>query len=633
MELTAYIDNLEEGMLALESGADSVCAKINLDYSHFTLEEISSLSLYAHRHNKKIFVSLDFMVREEKWPKVIDIIIALNEIKPDALIIQDLGVYYLLRHKFPHFTLYASRLMNIHNVLGVRQLKKMGFKRVALACELSLREIEEIKKQVSTELEVLVHGRLHFSQQGLCLFSSFLCGKSNMEGHCQRPCDLPYEINGEIGYFFHCRPLCAISLIPQLRLIGIDAVSIEVKRDIDKVVKAYRTVIDKKEAISAIKYARSLLKGNFTTGFFISPKFKDIISVKGPEGEVYLGQVQKREGENIYFFPKEEVKVGDLVLARDNALNEIVWQIKNINKDRQFLSINAPQGVQVGCLLFRLKDKPNKVPKRRLLDKIINKEKRRNLINWIKKQRIQKKHTKAREFWIHSETLDLFESPRFPFFPILTINERNYSHLLRKYRQILKRFPNITLSLPPIILPQQLFFFEKAINQLLSLGFKRWFIANLGQFLLFPKGEIFLGTDYTFNVANKLSMKALEELGANIITTSVELDKGSMRGLPTAMVLVYGRIPVFTSRLNLETFRGKSIVSPLGMEYFILSRDQITYVLPQTPFSLTNSLKELKSFGMCKFLLDLRFVLTKEGTKVLASVLPRGLDSNYKRRC
>ena len=127
-------------------------------------------------------------------------------------------------------------------------------------------------------------------------------------------------------------------------------------------------------------------------------------------------------------------------------------------------------------------------------------------------------------------------------------------------------------------------------------------------------------------------MKALEELGANIITTSVELDKGSMRGLPTAMVLVYGRIPVFTSRLNLETFRGKSIVGPLGMEYFILSRDQITYVLPQTSFSLTNSLKELKSFGMCKFLLDLRFVLTKEGTKVLASVLPRGLDSNYKRR-
>ncbi|MCD6254730.1 MAG: hypothetical protein J7J44_00445, partial [Deltaproteobacteria bacterium] len=324
--------------------------------------------------------------------------------------------------------------------------------------------------------------------------------------------------------------------------------------------------------------------------------------------------------------------VGDLVLARDNALNEIVWQIKNINKDRQFLSINAPQGVQVGCLLFRLKDKPNKVAKRRLLDKIINKEKRRNLINWIKKQRIQKKHTKAREFWIHSETLDLFESPRFPFFPILTINDRNYSHLLRRYRQILKRFPNITLSLPPIILPQQLFFFEKAINQLLSLGFKRWFIANLGQFLLFPKGEIFLGTDYTFNVANKLSMKTLEELGANIITTSVELDKGSMRGLPTAMVLVYGRIPVFTSRLNLETFRGKSIVSPLGMECFILSRDQITYVLPQTPFSLTNSLKELKSFGICKFLLDLRFVLTKEGAKVLASILPRGLDSNYKRR-
>lgn len=355
MELTAYIEDFETGLLALRSGADAICARINLNHSNFTLKELSSLSLYAHRHNKRLLVSLDFIVKEQEWPKIIDIIMALNKVKPDAIVIQDLGVYYLLRHKFPYFTLHASRLMNIHNVLGVRQLKKMGFKRVALASELGLREIEEIKKQVSIELEVLVHGRLHFSQPGLCLFSSFLCGKSNMRGHCQRPCRLPYEDHGGMGYFFYCKWLCAISLIPQLRLIGIEA-----KRDIDKVIKAYRAVMDEKDAISAIKHAKSLLEkeDHFTTGFFISPKAKEILSTNGPKNEIYLGQVQKREGENIYFSSKEEVKIGDLVSAYyDEALNKIVWKVQKTNEEKHFLSINAPAKVQVGNLLFKLKNK------------------------------------------------------------------------------------------------------------------------------------------------------------------------------------------------------------------------------------------------------------------------------------
>lgn len=264
-------------------------------------------------------------------------------------------------------------------------------------------------------------------------------------------------------------------------------------------------------------------------------------------------------------------------------------------------------------------------------------EKRKEqLLNWIKRQTVSKKHIKAKEFWLHSETLDIFEFPHFPFVPILTINDRNYSHLLRRYRQILKRFPNLTLSLPPTIFPSQLNFFEKAINQLVSLGFKRWLVANLRQFLLFPKKqEIFLSTDYTFNVANTLSIRALKELGAEVVTISTELDKRSIRELPETMALVYGRIPVFTSCLNPGSFKSSSIIlSLLGMKYLIVTRNQITYMLPQIPFSLTDSLKELKSFGIYRFLLDLRFMLTKEGARILgkgSAALPRGFKFNYQR--
>lgn len=638
MELTAYTDDFETGLLALKSGADTICVEINLHHSNFTLKEVSCLSLYAHRHTKRLFVSLDFMVKEHEWPKIIDIIMALNKVEPDAIIIQDLGLYYLLRHKFPYFTLHASRLMNIHNVLGVRQLKQMGFRRVALASELNLREIEEIKKEVSIELEVLVHGRLHFSQPGLCLFSSFLCGKSNIRGHCQRPCRLPYEGHGRIEHFFYCKWLRAISLIPQLRLIGIDAVGIEAKGDIDKVIKAYRAVIDKKDAISAIKYAKSLLENNFTTGFLVSAKAKEILSTGGPRNEVYLGQVQKREGENIYFSSKEEVKIGDLACAYNETLNKIIWKVKRINEEKHFLSINAPDEVQVGNLLFKLRGKKaNNTAKEQPLDKAIfkNKEKRKELLNWIKRQGVSKKGIKTKEFWLHSETLDIFEFPHFPFVPILTINDRNYSYLLRIYRRILKRFPNLTLSLPSIILPSQLNFFEKAINQLLSLGFKHWLIANLGQFLLFPKRQgFFLSTDYTFNVANTLSIRTLKELGTEVVTMSVELDKKVVRDLPETMALLYGRIPVFTSCLNLEGFKTGSILDLLGMKYLIVTRNQITYVLPQVPFSLTDSLKELRSFGIHRFLLDLRFILTKEVAGILGKGLvafPKGSEFNYQR--
>ncbi|HEC67422.1 MAG TPA: U32 family peptidase, partial [Candidatus Desulfofervidus auxilii] len=183
MEILAPAGNFEAFFAAIEKGADAVYVGIKgfsaRAYArNFSLKELNFLVAFAHQKGKKVFVALNSLIKENEWPEIIKIALALNQIKPDALIIQDLGIFWLFKNKFPHLPLHASTLMNCHNLTGVKKLAEMGFRRVVLARELTLDEITTIKKNTSVELEIFVHGALCFSYSGLCLASSYIGGQS-----------------------------------------------------------------------------------------------------------------------------------------------------------------------------------------------------------------------------------------------------------------------------------------------------------------------------------------------------------------------------------------------------------------------------------------------------------------------
>ena len=145
----------------------------------------------------------------------------------DAIIVQDLGLAKYIIKNMPDIDVHASTQMSIHNLQGVLALQTLGFKRVVLARELSLAEIEYICANSNIEIEAFVHGAICISYSGQCLFSSSIGGRSGNRGKCAQPCRLPYELVDENsisldkGYLLSPKDLCSLKYLPSLIKAGV----------------------------------------------------------------------------------------------------------------------------------------------------------------------------------------------------------------------------------------------------------------------------------------------------------------------------------------------------------------------------------------------------------------------------
>ncbi|MCK5071059.1 MAG: U32 family peptidase, partial [Desulfocapsa sp.] len=182
VELLAPAGSVQSFFAAIESGADAVFCGLKVfsaraKAKNFTMEELSQLVGYAHRLNKKLYVALNTLVKENELPELITVLQELEYLSVDGLIIQDLGLYHLLHTYFPKVPIHASTQMVIHNLAGALFLEKLGFERVVLARELSLTEISHISMNSTIEIEHFIHGALCYSMSGHCLFSSYIDGR------------------------------------------------------------------------------------------------------------------------------------------------------------------------------------------------------------------------------------------------------------------------------------------------------------------------------------------------------------------------------------------------------------------------------------------------------------------------
>jgi len=284
-ELLAPAGNVEVFEAAVAAGADAIyigAPSLNARAlaRNFSWPEVAAMIDHGHRHGVKVYTAMNSLMKEAEIPLAVETLASFEALKIDGLIIQDLGIYHLARTHFPKLRLHASTLMGAHNSLAVRQFERMGFSRVVLARELTLEEIAAIRKQSGVELEVFIHGALCFSYSGLCLFSSFLGGKSGLRGRCVQPCRRRYIWQGQgkgpqSGYFFSMNDLEGIDSLARLREIGVSSFKIEGRMRsahyVANVVRAYRIAIDGSGSESMAE-ARSLLgqaMGRKTTaGYF-----------------------------------------------------------------------------------------------------------------------------------------------------------------------------------------------------------------------------------------------------------------------------------------------------------------------------------------------------------------------------
>ncbi len=278
VELLAPAGNIESLEAAIGEGADAVYLGLKsfnarMRTTNFAWNQFEATVETLHRQNKKVYVTVNTVSEERETERLYRFLSYLNEVGPDGLIVQDYAIMRMAQEFFPNLELHASTQMNVESTNAVRLLQKNGVKRMVLARELGLEEIQKIKNETGAELEVFVHGALCVSESGLCLFSSFLGGKSANRGMCTQACRRFYtaEVPGGIkqGYYFSPCDLQLLEQIPSLIEAGVDSFKIEGRMKsaeyVGTVVSAYRYVIDhyQEDRKGAIATGKRILAGDF----------------------------------------------------------------------------------------------------------------------------------------------------------------------------------------------------------------------------------------------------------------------------------------------------------------------------------------------------------------------------------
>jgi putative protease len=290
MELLAPAGSPEALDAAVGEGADAVYLGLKnfnarMRSVNFTYAQFEAALRALRRMGKKLYVTVNTVFEQREADRVYQLLKYLAAVGPDALIVQDFGVLALVRAEFPQLKIHASTQMNIASGRGANALSRSGVSRVVLARELSLEELRSIRGETNMELEIFVHGALCVSVSGLCLFSSYLGGKSANRGMCTQACRRLYrqgEDGNESGYYFSPADLQLLEYLPAIAGAGLNALKIEGRMKsadyVGAVVSAYRLVLDAiaaggEEAIRrGIAQGQKILQGDFarnkTTYFF-----------------------------------------------------------------------------------------------------------------------------------------------------------------------------------------------------------------------------------------------------------------------------------------------------------------------------------------------------------------------------
>ena len=261
VELLAPAGNFETALAAFEAGADAVyCGLTKFSArafaDNFGIEELKNLLRYCRGDRKKVYVTFNTVIDEDNLEAAIEQLARLDEVRPDALIVQDIGVARICRKHFPGLELHASTQLVAHNLEGVLAMKDLGFKRVVLARELSLEEIASIAKRCGdVELEVFIHGALCYSISGLCLFGAMEKGRSGNRGKCPYCCRLPYEDeSGKKTLCFSMKDLRLGEDVRKLVDAGVASLKIEGRMKsalyVASVTRYYREILDSNRELS-----------------------------------------------------------------------------------------------------------------------------------------------------------------------------------------------------------------------------------------------------------------------------------------------------------------------------------------------------------------------------------------------
>ena len=385
VELLIPASSLEVLKIAVIYGADAVYIGgevfgLRAKAKNFSMEDMAEGIQFAHEHGVKVYVTANILAHNGDLEGVREYFTQLKEIKPDALIISDPGIYTIAKEICPEIERHISTQANNTNYGTYQFWWNQGAKRVVTARELSLNEIAEIRKNIPDEMEIetFVHGAMCISYSGRCLLSNYFTGRDANQGACTHPCRWKYAVveekrpgeylpvyeNERGTYIFNSKDLCMIEHIPELIEAGIDSFKIEGRMKtalyVATVARTYRKAIDD-YLTSPEKYRKNMpwyleqisncTYRQFTTGFFFGkPSEESQIYDNNTyiKEYTYLGIVGERNEEGLYQIEqRNKFSVGEQIEVMKPDGRNIPVTVKRILDEDGNEMESAPHPKQV----------------------------------------------------------------------------------------------------------------------------------------------------------------------------------------------------------------------------------------------------------------------------------------------
>ncbi len=649
IELLAPAGSPEALDAAVAEGADAVYLGLKnfnarLRTSNFAYSQFEGAVKFLHRSGRKIYVTVNTVFEQREADRMYQFLKYLAAVGPDGIIVQDFGVAKMARDCFPSLKLHASTQMNVASARGANLLSRHGFNRVVLSRELDLDEIRGVRENTTVELEVFVHGALCVSESGLCLFSSYLGGKSANRGMCTQACRRLYRDEDETGYYFSPADLQLAERVPELADLGVASLKIEGRMKsaeyVGTVVAAYRRILDGLEGDreKAVKDALGILRNDFArpkTSFHhggSDPAAWLKADQAGGTG-IALGKVQRVRGggehrQGLIAVPDVRPEAGDSIrLHRSDDTDRKSHKITAVDEaPKDGLWISIPEGFDIGDSVYLIQTKtmtkryPPVLPKdlagfRRLPG--------RESAPTFELPRPEKAERDLFPEGVYAavsrpEDLYILQGMR-PIRAMLSYTRAAAKRILDSGEPLPFSKGELILVLDPFY-PQGIeALMSEEIPRLLALGFKQFMVNNLAHY------SFFRGTDariiagpylYTFN---SWSYAFVAGLGSPYVAAPLENNRQNLERTvqgdrrPYTFVTAFAYPALFRIRADLGGLYSFKTFSDGREENFRISGgDDGTVVLPEKPFSIVDKLPFLRESGFSRFIVDFSGVPLKK---------------------
>lgn len=349
IELLAPAGDKESMIAAIQNGADAIYLGGTLFNArafakNFDSEELKWAIEYAHLRDVKIYVTVNTLYKDTEMNDLITYIDYLYDIQIDALIIQDIGLFHIVKTRYSDFEIHMSTQASIMNTQSVDYFSKAGANRIVLARENTIEEIKQICQSTHLEIEVFVHGALCVCYSGQCLMSSFIGKRSGNRGACAQPCRLQYKLKKDNQlledkhpFLLSPKDLMTIHHVGELIEAGVTSFKVEGRMKkpeyVASVIRAYRKAIDNylfkqvSDLNEDIYNMKSMFNRDYTDGFLFHDK--DIMSsdYSGNKG-IVIGTVKQ------YLKNKKRVVIEliDSLSQNDSIVFENIDKGRPVNK-------------------------------------------------------------------------------------------------------------------------------------------------------------------------------------------------------------------------------------------------------------------------------------------------------------